>query len=587
MSTVPVFRRRSFTWKNMTFYKKLLILYSLLVTFLVGCFHTVSYFTSRETLDMKTGDYLNHIGDLISLKIWRSIDELDMTIQSAMFDTYLTGLLDNYNESGDEDKQTVLNYIADKEHQLVSLNPYVESVDFYFYNGDRWISPSSYPIDDVFKSPYFYINNLNQKLEWVEFDKANNTINGSKIWMDSKRRATALIIVKINRKFLTDVLSEDNLTQSIHYELTNQKGVILSSSDPEALGSVRTADDSGGSITTEREVTVLHWNLFLRSPKVTFSSYVFEYGTSQILLTLLILALGFLTSIAMAMSISKPIHRLARRMRNVAAADLAMSKVPAMPNEIAFLETSYNHMVRRIDELIKNVYMETIYRREAELKALQAQINPHFLFNALDLVNWKALMAGQGEISELVQSLSRLMEANMRIDEKTVAIEEEIAYIRDYFNIMSSKFGNRIALGVSQDERASGYRIPKLLLQPLVENAIKHGFKYIDSGKIEIRTIVSGERLLIRIQDDGQGMPDERLQQIWSRIAERIKRPSLEGPDLPDDRTADGVGLVNIARRLHVIYGEDASMTIGGAGGKGTSVTINLPYRGWEEKGHV
>ncbi|WP_019007789.1 sensor histidine kinase [Cohnella laeviribosi] len=584
---MPFFRKRLWNWKNMTFYKKLLILYCLLVTFLVGCFYTASYLTSRETLDMKTEDYLNHIGDLISLKIWRSIDELDTTIQSAMFDAYLTELLDNYNESRAEDRQTALNYIADKEHQLVSLNPYVESVDFYFYNGDVWISPHSRAIDDVFKSPYFYINNLNQKLEWVEFDKANNTINGSKIWMDSKRRATALIVVKINRKFLTDVLSEDNLTQSIHYELTNQKGVILSSSNPEALGSLRGKSDGRGYIEVERQVTVLHWNLFLQSPKVTFSAYVLDYGKNQILLTLLILALGFLTSLAMAMSISKPIHRLARRMRSVAAADLAMSKVPMMQNEIAFLETSYNHMVKRIDELIKNVYMETIYRREAELKALQAQIHPHFLFNALDLVNWKALMAGQSEISELVQSLSRLMEANMRIDEKTVSIAEEVAYIRDYFNIMSSKFGNRITLRESLDERAAGCRIPKLLLQPLVENAIKHGFKYIERGEISIRTVVSGERLLIRIEDNGSGMTEERLEEIRRSIAERMKRPYLESAGTQAAPSSDGVGLVNIAHRLRVLYGDAGSMLLKSAQGKGTSITIHLPFEGQEANVHV
>jgi sensor histidine kinase YesM len=577
-------QRRLFRWKDITFYKKLLLLYSLLVILLVACFYAASYITSRETLDLKTKDYMNHIGDLISLKIWRSIDEMDSTIQSAVFDMYLKQLLENYNEQNKEDRQTALSYISGKVHQLVSLNTYVEAVDFYFFNGDQWISPASKAIPDVFKSPYFYINNLNQKLEWVELEKSKNTINGSKILMDSKHRAIALVVVKVNRNFLTDVLSEDNLTSSMNYYLSNQKGIIFSSSNFDILGSERKGTDTNAFIQTEREVTVLHWNLLLQSPKVTFTSYILDYGKSQIVLILIILLLGFLTSLAMALSISNPVKRLTRQMRSVAESDLTLAEVPMMHNEILFLEKSFNRMMRRIDELINNVYKETIFRRESELKALQAQINPHFLFNVLDLLNWKALMAGQDEISEVVQSLSRLMEANMNMDEKTVTLTQELAYIRDYFNIMSKKFGDQIVLIEEVDAQAANYRIPKLLLQPLVENAIQHGFEYIEYGQIRIVALKSGEMLRIRIEDTGRGMSMERLQEVQQMIKGCQKNPFWKASDPSEGRLSDSIGLVNIYKRIQVIYEEDCSFIIESTEANGTSVELNLPFKPQEER---
>lgn len=572
-------------WKHMTFYKKLLILYCLLVTLLVGCFYTASFIISRETLDSKTKVYMNHIGDLISLKIWKSIDELDTTIQRAVFDTYLTELLSNYNEKNDEERQIALNYTAGKVNQLTSLNPYVEAVDFYFYNGDQWITPHSQSIADVFKSPYFFINNLNQKLEWIDFEKTAKTINGSKILMDSKGRAIALLVVKVNQSFLAELLNRDNITEPFTFYLTNQEGVIISSSNSNVLGSNWRGVNTKDKIHTEREVTVLHWNLFLETPKISFSSYVNQYGKSQIVLILIILFLGFLTSFAMALSISKPIKRLTRRMRRIAEVDLNMPDIPLMHNEIAFFENSFYHMLRRIEELINNVYKETIFRRESELKALQAQINPHFLFNALDLLNWKALMAGQEEISGIVRSLARLMEANLKMDEKTIPIQQEISYIRDYFEIMSKKFGEQIVLNYDIAD-GGDYYIPKLLLQPLVENAIKHGFQYVKSGYISITVKVVGERLTIRIADNGQGMSSEKLKEIQEKLAHFEKHPLWDSSFASQlgDRDREGVGLFNTYQRLKIIYNDDCTFFVKSKEGEGTVIEMELVYK---EGSHV
>jgi sensor histidine kinase YesM len=569
--------RHYLQWKHMTFYKKLLILYCLLVTLLVGCFYTASYYTSRKTLDLKTENYMKHMGDLISLKIWQNIDELDTTIQRAIFDMYLTELLSSYNEKTEKDRQTALDYISGKVNQLISLNPYVKAVDFYFYNGDEWITPTSKRIPDVFHSSYYRINNLNQKLEWIDFEQERKSFNGAKILMDSKGRAIALLVIKVNQTFLADLMS--NMTDQFIFNLTNQNGIIMSSSssDPNILGSKRHESHNDSQILTDREVIVLHWKLYLEVPKITFSSYVALYGENQIILTLVILFLGFLTSLAMAFSISKPIKRLSNQMRRIAAEDLHMSGGMMMRNEIAFLENSFYSMVRRIDSLINNVYNETILRRESELKALQAQINPHFLFNALDLLNWKALMAKHEEISEIVQSLARLMEANLTIDEKTVTIHKEISYIRDYFKIMSKKFGDQIVLYEEVTEEAMIRRIPKLLLQPLVENSIKHGFQYVESGAIWMRISASDGRIKISIEDTGQGMSAARLLQIRTLLNDYEQNPLFNNFNQEGERERESIGILNIYQRIRIIYGQYCSFKLNSEEGKGTVIEIELP----------
>lgn len=571
--------RRYFQWKHMTFYKKLLILYSLLVTLLVACFYTASYFTSRETLDQKTANYMNDIGDLISLKIWQNIDELDTTVQRAIFDMYLTELLSNYNEKTQRDRQTAVSYVSGKVNQLISLNPYVEAVDFYFFNGDRWLTPGSQPVPNVFDSPYYLINNLNQKLEWVAFEKPANTINGLMIIMDAKGRAIALMIVKVNQSFLVELMN--NLTDPFTFNLTNRDGVIMSSSsrDPQVLGSTWRGPGNAKHILIEREVTVLQWKLYLEVPKITFPSYVNQYGKSQIVLTLIILFLGFLTSLAMAMSISKPIKRLTVQMRRIASEDQSMSDSLTMQNEIAFLENSFYSMVRRIDSLINNVYNETILRRESELKALQAQINPHFLFNALDLLNWKALMGRKEEVSDIVQSLARLMEANLAIDEKTVTLRKELGYIADYFKIMSKKFGDRIALHIKADEQVMDTKIPKLMLQPLVENSMKHGFQYVESGSIWINVSLWPDTLIVSIADDGQGIPPDKLEQIRAQLADFARHPVWPLPDRPADRERESVGLLNIFQRIRILYGDESALTIESEEGRGTIIEMRLPAK--------
>lgn len=519
---------------------------------------------------------MEHIADLISLKVWHSIDELDTTIQTALFDRYLTDLLSNYNEKSQVDRETALSYISGKVNQLTSLNPYVEAADFYFYNGDQLVSPSSMSIEHVFYSPYFFVNHLNQKLDWIGFDYELTTINGSKIVMDSSGRAIALMVVKVNQTFLSNALNEKNLTDQFTFHLINKDKYVLLSTNRDYPGTRWYPIEQRGYILTAKEVPVLRWKLYLQIPNTTFTTYINEYGKSQIVLISFILLFGLLTSIAMALSISRPIKLLIKQMRKIAADDIYKPEFSFMQNELAILEKTFYLMVRRVDELINNVYRETIFRRESELKALQAQLNPHFLFNVLDLLNWKALMSNNKEISEIVQSLARLIEVNLQTGEKTITLEREMSYVRDYFSIMSKKFGNKIILDANMDSAVLRCHIPKLLLQPLVENAIKHGFEYINQGRIVIEAMVNRGNLEIRIRDNGRGMSEDRRNEVME-IVSASEPQSINNMFISQEGLRESVGISNTNRRLKILHNNQCTFSLQSEEGVGTEIYIMLP----------
>jgi len=153
-------------------------------------------------------------------------------------------------------------------------------------------------------------------------------------------------------------------------------------------------------------------------------------------------------------------------------------------DELGILIDNFNNMVIKINHLINSIYKEQITRKEAELKVLQTQLNPHFLFNILESINWLAQLNGVSQISDVVIALSKLLEVNLK-EEKFLTLEEEIKYITSYVSILKINFGEEnLKLEVDVDRKALKLRIPKLLIQPLVENSIFHGIRPKGFGKI-------------------------------------------------------------------------------------------------------
>lgn len=201
-----------------------------------------------------------------------------------------------------------------------------------------------------------------------------------------------------------------------------------------------------------------------------------------------------------------------------------------------------------------------------ELKALQSQVNPHFLFNTLTTIAGLAALESAEQTVGLVHSLSRLLRYSLRKIAQTVTLEEELAHIDDYLAIQKARFGDRIKVKVEMDRAILAAQIPVLTLQPLVENAIIHGLEAVENGQLSLVGYVQNEQVIIHVIDNGQGIVPERLVEI------REMRGQITGRS-----HTTGLGFSNVHKRLQHFFGSSYGLQLESMWGKGTQVTVAVP----------
>ena len=264
---------------------------------------------------------------------------------------------------------------------------------------------------------------------------------------------------------------------------------------------------------------------------------------------------------------TRPIGRLKNAMKQVEAGDFEIQVESKAHDEIGMLIQSFNYMVSRLRQLIMEVYQQKLAQKNAELTALQAQINPHFLYNTLDSINWMLIEKGEWEISDVVVSLGDILKYSLHGEEMLVLFEEELKYIESYLCIQKNRLEDRLTVQIEIDEEAKLCFVPKLILQPIVENAILHGIeKKKEMGRIQIHAIVREGTLEIRVTDDGIGMQPDRLMRFRESI-------------MSDEISGKHIGMRNVHRRIQLHFGEAYGLKIDSEWQKGTTVTILLPVQ--------
>ncbi|MFD0715915.1 histidine kinase [Paenibacillus sp. GCM10027626] len=237
--------------------------------------------------------------------------------------------------------------------------------------------------------------------------------------------------------------------------------------------------------------------------------------------------------------------------------------------ELIRLSNIFNKMINRIDYLFNEVYNNQLLIKEAELKSLQAQINPHFLFNVLLTIGWKAKMSNNDTIYKMVSSLSELLQASIYTDSsQTTTIREEMKYVEYYLYLQKERFGDKFTIQVNIDQSIMDYSLPKLCIQPIVENAIVHGLENkIAQGNLYINAYEDFGIINIEIADDGVGFDTAELDLAGNSKAASRKHK----------KNHTHIGLINVNKRMKFMYGEKYEIAIRSEQGKGTTVAIRIP----------
>ncbi|WP_424768597.1 sensor histidine kinase [Paenibacillus sp. sgz302251] len=239
-------------------------------------------------------------------------------------------------------------------------------------------------------------------------------------------------------------------------------------------------------------------------------------------------------------------------------------------DEFGRLGRSFNHMMRKINYLISEVYQKEIAQKESEYKALKAQINPHFLYNTLDTIRWLAMYGETGRIEKVAVSLAQILKASLMNSKDMVPIRTEMEFIDAYLAIQKNRFENRISVSIHMDERIMDLMIPRFVLQPIVENSFIHGLEQkVGEGKLMIQGSLGVNGVTIRVIDDGVGMEEERAQQL------------LEGRKTTafSSTTGTGSGINNVHERIRTLFGESYGLSIDSSPGSGTIVEVALPAK--------
>lgn len=288
-----------------------------------------------------------------------------------------------------------------------------------------------------------------------------------------------------------------------------------------------------------------------------------------VLLAAILIGAASAVSVLIANMISRPIRALGVSFKRAEQENFnTRIENPGYTNVIGDLISSFNTMLARIRELIKRIQDEQTEKRKSELAALQAQINPHFLYNTLDSIIWMAESGDTGDVILMTSSLSKLLRKSISNNAEIVTVADEISYVSEYLKIQKMRYHDKLDYDIRVAPEVRSASIAKLVVQPLVENAIYHGIKQrTGGGFIRVTGNRKGDDLEITVEDNGPGMDRETLDHLMD------ERPENDGKK---------VGVRNVNRRLQLYYGSQYGLRFESRVGEGTIVRIVIPYKeGW------
>lgn len=372
----------------------------------------------------------------------------------------------------------------------------------------------------------------------------------------------------MNRQIGTVILSVDQSVLWEDIQVSDKSTVyvceadqIIAAADPAEIGTSISLKPQRGYRVLETRNDKTGWDVYHFYSKVRYDQLVkanIEIGLgSLVALTLLSMMLVTL----MTRPVLDLVGRLVYAMSEIENGDFDV-QIPGVEhptNEVERIAAGFNEMSGQLKQLVETVKQSTVDQKNAELQAMEAQIDPHFLYNTLDTINWKALEHDEFEISNMVGALADILRYSIRNPGDMVSIGQELSWLDRYIMLQKEKLDQPLSVVTDVPEKLMGYRIHKLLLQPFVENAINHGFRRMSMPcRIEISMRLAGEQFYIRIRDNGCGIPPDLVEELNNK------------------NSSDGhhVGVANVRKRLELYYSDDHEMYFESREGQGTSVHL-------------
>lgn len=471
---------------------------------------------------------------------------------------------------------------------LISSKPYIYSIYFKGFNGITMDTKNaSNPINEETEKQIIglkggYLWNFGKITNYD--GTSTNTFSMTRVVKDMNKITNSLAIMRIN-------ISENDISNIYSNEFTEKrnnnlyiidsKNKIISSVDKKSLGQElnldisnikRNGSKAGYFQTSYSGQDYLITYYIIENMNYTIINLVplkeLLKGNQVIqVVTLEVLGVSFLVCILAALLFSikvlSPLKKIRLQMKKIENEDFDVQITVTGNNEIAMLGRSFNKMSAKLKELINQVYLTRIKQKEAQLSAIQSQINPHFLYNALDTIYWMGRMEKAFETSKLIEALAKMFRLSLNSGKEFTLLSDEVEHIRNYILIQEKRFGNSIGFDIEIQEGLLECQVFKLVLQPLVENAIIHGIdKKAGKGNIKVSIKKIDENLVYKITDDGIGVDISEINFLLKNVGNSNR----------------GLGIKNINDRLKLYFGEQYGITFISEKGKGTTVFVKQPF---------
>ncbi|CAN7243778.1 histidine kinase [Paenibacillus sp. LjRoot56] len=366
--------------------------------------------------------------------------------------------------------------------------------------------------------------------------------------------------------------ADKRLVASTGAEMSGESELAKEVIEPRESGSIRWGDQ----LITQSVSDKSGLSLVLVQPAAEIFHETQQLQTWTVVIIIISLCIAFWSAWVVFIYISKPLRHLVNAMQKMRKGQLVTRITHHREDEFGFVMDSFNQMAQEQQQLIQEGYELQLRLARTELKRLQAQINPHFLYNTLDSIYSAAMLSGEKDIGSMVVNLSKFFRISLGKGREIITVGESVSNLQYYLNLQKLRFRDQLAVETFVSEEAAKRSILRLLLQPLVENAILHGLeKRVGSKLLRIEANVQEGKLIIRINDNGQGISDERLTFIRDKLAQiTVGQMFLlaKEQDTPDEI----FGLSNVKSRMLLYYGEGADMDIK-SNTSGTEVTLIFP----------
>ena len=581
-------------YKNTSIKNKLLLLFYIQIAIPLFFISVTSYQKSAEIIEQKSINYSQDILKMIELRF----NDLSSSMQVLTLELlYDNRVYDTLSSSEFEDNITIYNRASEirsilrqatlSRSEIQSICLVTKNRRFYSFDSDN--GKARIEIMLPYDSAVEAARQGKGKLVWFlekQQGKVTSIYVTRMIYDRDNYKEIGLMAINIKKEYLESVytdLSKESVN-NISILSENDEEIVKETENNRILKSFYQQQVHGKrGFYIDKKAGVLVSYVLLEDPswKIVYHIPLRELYREMDALkrwVLLIIVYGLILlsalSILSSLDIITPINRLVEGMKKVERGNKHEDIELDRNDELGYLSESFNRMSKKIDYLVNRIYKEEIALKEAEIKALQAQINPHFLFNTLENINWMAQLNGVPEISDTVSALAKLIDGSIGRGDRMIPFREELEYIENYMTILKNRYENKLEVIKTLDEGLMEIKIPRLLIQPLVENAVKHGIeKSRRNGVIKLDAYKKDRHVVFQVVDNGIGMKPEELEALNLRLQE----DALINEGNGSGAARKSIGLENVNRRIKLLYGSSYGVEIESIYDEYTKVIVSIP----------